>query len=428
MNNEDNKSKYLSYAAKISFILYIFFTFWGTKLPFQEKVYDVEDIASSNIFNQIIYSGLFLISFFTIVFKRFDLLSLIKREKFLAIFLLWCLVSILWSDFPFVSFKRYFQFFAGFIISAAALLYSDDVDENMKYFQYVLAAFVIVSLVSVFTFPAALNRYGIWRGLANTKNGLGQASILSLIFWSLSFKLSKTIQKKILSAVIMFFSLVLLIGSRSGTSMISFAILLMVAGLFQIDKIFLPIGIKKSFSTIAIAAFLLIICVSIIFDPEIFNMLPGLIGKDITFTGRTFLWEEILVEANKHLILGCGFQGYWVVTNENLLKLYEQFVWLPNQAHNGYLDILNEVGLIGLTLFILLVINYTINLPRLEKDNYWQWFILIALVFNIQESTLIRPQHDIGVVFMFSYLTLFVNLIKQDENKLINKNRLRNIN
>ena len=334
MNNEDNTSKYLSYAARISFVLYIFFTFWGTKLPFQEKIYDVEDIVSSNIFNQIIFSGLFLISFFTIVFKRSELFSLIKREKFLAIFLLWCFVSILWSDFPLVSFKRYFQFFTGFIISAAALLYSDDVDDNMKYFQYILAAFVIVSIMSVFTLPAALDRHGIWRGLAVGKNSLGQASLVSLIFWSLSFKLSNTNRKKILSAVIMFFSLVLLIGSRSGTSIISFAILLMVIGLLQIDKVFYPIGIKKSFSTIGIAAFLLLICVSIIFDPEIFNILPGLIGKDVTFTGRTFLWEEILLEVSRHPILGCGFQGYWVVTNENLLKLYEQFVWLPNQAHN----------------------------------------------------------------------------------------------
>ncbi len=425
MNNEDNTLKYLSYAAKISFALYIFFALWGTGLPFREAVRDVEDIGTSNILNQIIFSGLFLISFFTIVFKRSDLLSLIKREKFLAIFLLWCLISILWSDFPFVSFKRYFQFFAGFIIGAAALLYSDNVDENMKYFQYVLASFVIVSLVSVFTVPQAVDEYGNWRGLSIGKNGLGQVSLVSLIFWSLSFKLSNTNWKKILSAVIILFSLVLLAGSRSGTSMASFGIVLIIVAMLQIDKIFHPIGIKKSFSTIAIIAVFLIISLTIIFDPDLFNILPGLIGKDVTFTGRTYLWEEILVEVNKHPILGCGFQGYWVVTNENLLKLYEHFVWLPNQAHNGYLDILNEVGWIGLILFILLVINFSFNLPRLKKDFYWQWFLLITLVINIQETTLIRPQHPTGVLFMFSYLVLFVNLIKQDENKLINKNSLR---
>ena len=81
--------------------------------------------------------------------------------------------------------------------------------------------------------------------------------------------------------------------------------------------------------------------------------------------------------------------------------------------------------MIGLILFILIVINFSINLPKQKKAYYWQWFLLITLVINIQESTLIRPQHPIGVLFMFSYLTLIVNLIKLDENKLINKNSLR---
>ena len=416
MNRDDKTERYISYAAKISFALYIFFTFWGTGIPFRERALDVEDIHTSNINSQIIYSTLFLVSFFSLVFKRFSFISLIKREKFLAFFLLWCFASILWSDFPFVSFKRYFQFFTAFTVGTAALLHSDDVDDNMKYFQYVLASFVIVSLISVFIIPAALDEYGTWRGLASTKNGLGQVALVSLIFWFIYFKQSNTHRKKILSIGIIFFSFVLLLGSRSGTSMIGFGIVLMVVVLLQFDKVFHPVGIKKSFSTITIASFLLIICFSLLFDPEIFNVLPGLIGKDITFTGRIFLWEEILEEVKKHFLLGCGFQGYWVVTNENLLALYEQFVWLPNQAHNGYLDILNEVGLVGLILFILLIVNFSINIPKLNNYYYWQWFLLITLVINIQETTIIRPQHPTGVIFMFSYLALFVNLIKQDKS------------
>jgi O-antigen ligase len=315
---------------------------------------------------------------------------------------------------------------AAVVISLAALLYSDESDEFLKYFQYVIALFLILSLLSIFVTPAAYDHGGReWKGLAKGKNFLGQYSLLGIILWSVAYKLSASTWKKIFSALLILLALVLLIGSKSGTSMISFGIILIVAGLYQIDKIFHPIGFKKSFSTVAIVTFLLLVCVSLIFNPDIFNVLPGLIGKNVTFTGRTFLWEEIFEEAKKHIFLGAGFQGYWVITNENLLRLYEQFVWLPNQAHNGYLDILNEVGLIGLTLFVLLLINYIINLPRLEKPNYWSWFIIVTLIINLQETTLIRPQHPTGVIFMFSYLVLFVNLMKQDENELSNENSLR---
>lgn len=415
MNNQDNTLKYLSYAAKISFVLYIFFVFFGTKFPFQERSLDVEDITGSNVFNQIIFSGLFLISFFTILFQWANFLSLIRREKFLTIFLLWCLISILWSDFPLVSFKRYFQFFSAFIIGAAALLYSDNVDENMKYFKYILAFFVIISIVSIFTIPGALDDNGKWKGLASGKNALGQVALLSIISWSISFKQLNGFHKKMATSILIILSLILLIGSRSGTSMISFGIVLMILGLHQIDKIFYPIGTRKLFSTIFITFFLLTIFSVITLYPNIFNELPGIIGKDITFTGRTFLWNEIIVEVNEHLLLGCGFQGYWVITSPKILELYKLFVWIPNQAHNGYLDILNEIGLIGLTLFVLLVANYVRNFLKYQKPNQWTWFIIITLIINLQETTLIRPQHPTGVLFMFSYLVLFVDQLKQNK-------------
>ena len=91
--------------------------------------------------------------------------------------------------------------------------------------------------------------------------------------------------------------------------------------------------------------------ISVLIFPDIFNTLPSLIGKDITFTGRTYLWAAIWEVIKKHILIGCGFQGYWVISNKDLLELYKNFVWLPNQAHNGYLDILNEIGIVGLVLF-----------------------------------------------------------------------------
>ncbi len=84
-------------------------------------------------------------------------------------------------------------------------------------------------------------------------------------------------------------------------------------------------------------------------------MMPG---KDLTLTGRTELWADIFRIAKTHLLFGCGFQGFWVVDALNIQALYQVYVWIPIQAHNGYLDILNETGLVGLTLFIIAVINF----------------------------------------------------------------------
>ena len=111
--------------------------------------------------------------------------------------------------------------------------------------------------------------------------------------------------------------------------------------------------------------------------------------------------------------MGTGFQSYWIVENSKILSLYEQFPWLPHQAHNGYLDVFNETGLIGLSLFAAMIIYYFINLFASNLDDNWKWFVIIILVINFQETTLFRPSHISFVLLIISYLTLLQNAAKK---------------
>ena len=147
------------------------------------------------------------------------------------------------------------------------------------------------------------------------------------------------------------------------------------------------------------------------FAPDLMLALPDLIGKDITFTGRVDLWIDILEEAQSHFIMGCGYAGFWVVDSVDLLILYEKYVWLPNQSHSGYIDILNETGIVGFSLLLLMIIFYYKNLFRLKDPHFWKWFILATLMINLQETTFFRARHLIGTMFIFSYLALYIQLI-----------------
>jgi len=150
-----------------------------------------------------------------------------------------------------------------------------------------------------------------------------------------------------------------------------------------------------------------------IMAPEYINAIPEYFGKDITLTGRTDLWYDMFAEAKKHLLIGCGFSGFWVTENPDLLILYENYVWLPNQSHSGYLDILNEVGLIGISIFVLMIVYYFINLSKLNKTHYWKWMVLMALLTNLTETSLFKPRQLIGAMFIFAYTALFMDIIKR---------------
>ena len=146
---------------------------------------------------------------------------------------------------------------------------------------------------------------------------------------------------------------------------------------------------------------------------DLVNSLPDLIGKDITFSGRTDLWTDIVREINKNPLMGCGFQGFWVMENVNVFVMNETYNMLLKSAHNGYLDILNETGLIGLLLLAAAMIYYFMHSMKLNKPNFWTWFIIAALILNLQESTLFRQGLPVGFIFMFAYFHLFAELIDQ---------------
>ena len=402
--------------ARLVFGIYLFFVIFGTSLPFQDPISDAADIATSNIINQIVFGLLFLISAVTLIPKRREMVSLIKKEKFFSLFLLWCLLSVFWSDFRFVSFKRLVQIFTTVFVSLSVLFYTPDSEDLLKYFKSILYVYILLSIVSVLTVSGAIDpQTQIWRGLAPSKNHLGQSALISALVWLAALRLETT-GNRVVSFLMLMLSLILLIGSQSITAIITLLVLAMTRLVFSLDNRFGTLGIGRLFSVLVMTISLMLAILILYAAPEIILSIPGYLGKDITFTGRTDLWAEIFKEASEHLPIGCGFAGFWVQDNINILILYEDYVWLPRQAHLGYLDILNETGLVGLMLFAAMVIFYLKGLLSLDKPHVWKWFLFATLIINFQETTLFRPNILTGVMFIFAYLALYSEIIKRERS------------
>lgn len=67
-------------------------------------------------------------------------------------------------------------------------------------------------------------------------------------------------------------------------------------------------------------------------------------------TGRVPLWELLLEDVSARPILGYGYLAYWDA--ERVEALSEELAWEIPNAHNSYLDIALDAGLIGLLLFV----------------------------------------------------------------------------
>ncbi|MGE5437125.1 MAG: O-antigen ligase family protein [Syntrophothermus sp.] len=402
--------------SKITFTLYIVAIFFGTSPPFRERVKDVEDIATSNIMNQLVFTTLFILSVITIIPRFKSFFEIIYKEKMLVIFFLWALLSIAWSDYSFTSFKRWFQVITSITVAISILMYTDDHKDLLKYFKVILFFYLIISIASVFVIPNARGEGGAWRGLAPSKNHLGQAALLNIIIWSLIFYYDN-LKWKVIDIIMIIIAVLLLVGASSSTSMTAFMFIIFLAAMSYVDKLLKPIKVGRLFSILGLFTAAAIVLSVVFLARDILVQILASFGEDLTFTGRTDLWADILREANKHLWIGCGFQGFWIVENNDLLALYDRYIWFPNQAHNGYIDILNEVGIIGLALFVGVIANYFLNIRKLKNPTIFKWFVIVAIIVNFQESTFIRPQVLTGVFFIFSYLALFVQLHKEKKEE-----------
>jgi O-antigen ligase len=129
-------------------------------------------------------------------------------------------------------------------------------------------------------------------------------------------------------------------------------------------------------------------------------------GKDLTFTGRADIWALVLDNVSLNPILGCGFGAYWVPPMIGTAShiFLERLRFYPWEAHNGYLDVLNELGSAGLVIligYLLVHVRQSLQVFRVDRAQaaLYLGLFLEQAIGNLSESHFFNV-NDIGFVFM----------------------------
>lgn len=133
----------------------------------------------------------------------------------------------------------------------------------------------------------------------------------------------------------------------------------------------------------------------------------GALGRDVTLTGRTYIWESAWPWVQDSPILGHGWGDVWLegdVVGDAIRRYYGY--GSATSAHNGYLDVLLHVGVIGLALYAAVLLPAIIRAMRLAlNDPRHVWMIVVLgtfLVNNMLESRAIRPNGEFIVALVAS--------------------------
>ena len=131
-------------------------------------------------------------------------------------------------------------------------------------------------------------------------------------------------------------------------------------------------------------------------------------GRDVTLTGRTGLWGGIIQSISKRPILGYGFYAFWQGLNGESANLILANHWVFGYAHNGMLEILLQLGIVGLGAFLITFFQGTKNAwicfqsGRSIGVEWYTGILFLTLLYNIDEATVLFPNHLLSMMYVIA--------------------------
>jgi len=149
------------------------------------------------------------------------------------------------------------------------------------------------------------------------------------------------------------------------------------------------------------------------------EVLFDLLGKDSTLTGRTVLWEALAPVIAARPLLGAGYAAFWLEQSSEVQRVWRAIQWAAPNAHSGYLDLLLQLGLLGMAgagLAALLALGRAVaglwgSLARRARSRWALIYLAVLANLSFNESLLLNPDLFTG----FLALTLLSALPEPGE-------------
>lgn len=329
--------------------------------------------------------------------RRVSLSYFVKDNTWLVLLLLYSLLAVAWSDTPYTSLKQWIRIMGHPIM--AMIILTDPVPRQALRSLILRCSYIILpfSITLIKYFPHIGRRGGAWVqqlsdcGVTTDKNLLGANCWIlgAFLVWFIIEDLWTEKSKQRTQ------SLYLLIGllamcfwclhrTDSATSSVALVVFGLAIWLFT----------RKWFNRRYIG-FCSIAAITIAYSFErifkISSWINELRGKADTVEGRRRLQEYVL-EIVGNPFFGEGYEAFWNSRRVAELWNWPELAWRPNQAHNGYIEMYLNLGLVGLVLLGGMLIETYFKSRREISANvrfgYFRMACLIAIcAYNYTEAT-----------------------------------------
>jgi O-antigen ligase len=371
--------------------------------------------------DRLVYLALMIAAFVVVLRRGFAWSDFVSQNLVWVLFFLYCGLSILWSDYPGVSFRRLFKSLGDPLMVFLLLTEAHPARAIEVVLRRVAYILLPLSVVFIKYYPHLGRGFSPWgamyhTGVTTNKNLLGFLLMVFGLFFLCSLMAkananTQTAEEKkirrgdaIIGVVFLFQIQFLFTMADSSTALGAFIAAAVVAITLRFSLI------RTHFGKFVVAGLILLVVLQVLFGIHE-TAIEGL-GRETTLTGRTDIWDLVL-KLQPNPLLGAGFESFWL--GDRLLKMWAAFpVFLPNQAHNGYLEMYLNLGIVGLVLFTgALAASYVSIRQRLTNAahatqdfvyentfaTFGPGFFVAYILYNVTEATF-KPLTLLFIVFM----------------------------
>ena len=332
---------------------------------------------------RMVYILIYFVTLGLLAFRWQRTLTFITSNKWLLFVIGLSIVSISWSAVPHISFRKVIAVM-GASMFGLYLGSRYDFLEQLKIYRWAYG----IALISSYVFALALPQYGImntdaivgaWRGIFPHKNGLGESIFVGFMAFYFSASITKDPQRRKIYQVFGLLSVLLIYFAESATSLMS------VFFIFFAAQSLNRLSLKSKKSVLLVLVFLIASCFMLFFFVSYFETFLRVNNRDITLSGRTELWDTLWQFIRDKPWLGYGYGSFFSGESREANLLWQIHDWSPVHAHNGYVQLVLHIGLIGCSIFILgyLFCMFDALFKYLTSKDLRMLWIFLFLIYTI---------------------------------------------
>lgn len=290
----------------------------------------------------------------------------------------------------------------GFALYLGAVFRGPHLPRLLMHTALVLA---VGSLVMVLAFPSIgvhqAENAGLWRGLWYEKNQMGAVMVIGAT--AAAACLASPDPRRLLPTLALIFSSGLVLATQSKTSLLCLMIGLgLIGGFWALRRGGPAATVLAIWGAVVLAGAGLWL-----WQAHSVELLEAL-GKDPSLTGRTDIWDSLMRKVADRPWTGYGYGAFWGRIGESVPAdwVRKETGWLVPSAHNGWIDLLVQLGwpgtiLVGGLMATTALVALLRSFGSGVREGWWALGFLSAFfVLSLSESILMAHQGLPWVLFL----------------------------